>query len=150
MPTSVTPTLSSSSGYLVDIRDQVSNLIRFIVMNPGGTSDLWEGKLISFRYLAARYEKNRDDLCHELQSAVASLLNTKFSDYSFEVDFTHRDYKEGVPDGRYGVIFKILITNGPSGRMNESALISGDITVNPVTNEINLKYGRSADTAELV
>lgn len=149
MPTSVTPTLSSSSGYLIDIRDQVSNLIRFIVMNPGGTSDLWEGKLISFRYLAARFEKNRDDLCNELQAAVARILNTKFSDYSFDISFTHRDYQEGVPDGRYGVVFKILITDGPRGRMNESALISGDITVNPITNEIYLKYGRSADTAEL-
>ena len=118
-------------------------------MNPGGTSDIWEGRLISFRYLAAKFEKNRDDLCRELQAAVGRVLSTKFSDYSFDIDFTHRDYKEGVPDGRYGIVFKILITGGPSGSMNESALISGDITVNPITNEINLKYGESADTAEL-
>lgn len=40
MPITVTPTLSSSSGYLLDVRDQVANLIRFVIMNPGGTSDL--------------------------------------------------------------------------------------------------------------
>ena len=41
MAISVTPTLSSTSGYLTDVRDQVMYLLRFLIMNPGGTSDMW-------------------------------------------------------------------------------------------------------------
>lgn len=148
MATPVTPTLSTSSGYLIDIRDQVSNLIRFLIMNPGETSDIWEGQLISFRNLAYAHEHDRDELCSQLSKRVTNILAKKFADYSFDVDFTHEDYIKGVPDGRYRVNFSIIITYGPSGEMNEPALVSGDISVDE-HNAIKLNYSKSVDTAEL-
>ena len=77
MPITVTPTLSSSSGYLLDVRDQVANLIRFVIMNPGGTSDLWEDYLVSFRTMASKYEHNRNQLCDNLKSSIEKLESEK-------------------------------------------------------------------------
>lgn len=143
MARSITPTLSSSSGYLVDVRDQVSNLVRFLIMNPGGTSDLWEGDLISFRYISSQHEHDRSALCSELRSAVHSVLSTKFTDYNFDIDFTSEDYDE-TNSSRYTVLFHININKN---NVSESAIVSGSIYVDPKTNNIELKYDRSIDNA---
>ena len=141
MPRSVTPTLSSSSGYLLDIRDQVSNLIRFMIMNPGGTSDLWENNLISFRYLSSRDEGDRQILCSTLKTNILNILKGKFRDYVFDADFYSEDYSD-PDDGRYTVMFSITVDNN---NKSESALISGTISVDPKTNSIDLKYDKSID-----
>lgn len=139
MPVSVTPTLSSVSGYLVDIRDQVSNLLRFMIMNPGGTSDLWEDNLISFRYISSSEESDRSSLCDTLKTTMSNILKRKFTDYTFEVDFYSENYS-AEDDGRYTVLFHISITN-----IDASAIVSGAINVNPKTNSIELKYDKSVD-----
>lgn len=141
MPTSVTPTLSSSSGYLLDIRDQVSNLIRFMIMNPGGTSDLWEGNLISFRYLSSKHEGDRQIFCNTLKTNVLNILKGKFNDCLFDADFYSEDYSD-PDDGRYTVKFNIAMSKN---NKHESALISGSIHVDPKTNSIELKYDKSTD-----
>lgn len=141
MPISVTPTLSSSSGYLVDVRDQISNLIRFMIMNPGGTSDLWEGNLISFRYLSSRDEADRDRLCSTLKTTLSNILKRKFDDYNFDVEFYSDNYNSDN-DGRYTIGFNINIINNGT---QESALINGAILVDPKTNSIDLKYDKSID-----
>ena len=141
MPRSVTPTLSSSSGYLLDIRDQVSNLVRFIIMNPGGTSDLWEDSLISFRYISSRDEGDRQIFCNTLKTNMLNILKNKFRDYSFDADFYSEDYSD-PDDGKYTVLFNITAT---ANNKSESALISGTINVDPKTNSIDLKYDKSID-----
>lgn len=141
MPTSVTPTLSSVSGYLIDIRDQVSNLIRFMIMNPGGTSDLWEDNLISFRYIASREEADRSYLCDTLKTTISNILKQKFADYTFDVDFYSENYSS-EDDGRYTVLFNISINNSNT---NASAIVSGAIKVDPKTNSIELRYDKSVD-----
>lgn len=141
MPTSVTPTLSSSSGYLVDVRDQVSNLIRFMIMNPGGTSDLWEDSLISFRYISSKEEASRDGLCSTLKTTLSNILKRKFGDYDFDVEFYSDDYSDD-DDVRYTIGFNISIANGNT---REAALINGHILVDPKTNSIDLKYDKSID-----
>lgn len=139
MPVSVTPTLSSVSGYLVDIRDQVSNLLRFMIMNPGGTSDLWEDNLISFRYISSSEESDRSSLCDTLKTTMSNILKRKFTDYTFEVDFYSENYS-AEDDGRYTVVFHITITN-----IDAPAIVSGTINVDPKTNSIELKYDKSVD-----
>lgn len=141
MPTSVTPTLSSVSGYLIDIRDQVSNLIRFMIMNPGGTSDLWEDNLISFRYIASREEADRSYLCDTLKTTISNILKQKFADYTFDVDFYSENHSS-EDDGRYTVLFNININNSNT---NASAIVSGAIKVDPKTNGIELRYDKSVD-----
>jgi hypothetical protein len=148
MPISITPTLSSSSGYLVDIRDQVMNLVRFIIMNPGGTSDLWEDDLISFRVLATKNEHDRSGFCGILNNRVTNVLLNKFHDYTFEVDFTSEDYGE-EGSSRYTVTFHILIATKNNEEYRAPALVQGDISVDKTTNNISLKYSNTADTAEL-
>lgn len=139
MPVSVTPTLSSVSGYLVDIRDQVSNLLRFMIMNPGGTSDLWEDNLISFRYISSSEESDRSSLCDTLKTTMSNILKRKFTDYTFEVDFYSENYS-AEDDGRYTVVFHITITN-----IDAPVIVSGTINVDPKTNSIELKYDKSVD-----
>lgn len=139
MPVSITPTLSSVSGYLVDIRDQISNLLRFMIMNPGGTSDLWEDNLISFRYISSSEESDRSSLCDTLKTTVSNILKRKFTDYTFDVDFYSENYSS-EDDGRYTVVFHITITN-----IDAPVIVSGAINVDPKTNSIELKYDKSVD-----
>lgn len=141
MPISVTPTLSSASGYLVDIRDQVSNLIRFMIMNPGGTSDLWEDNLISFRYISSSEEADRSSLCNTLKTTLSNILKSKFVDYDFDIDFYTEDYNQ-QSDSRYTILFHVNIQNDS---INVSAIVSGSISVDPKTNNIELKYDKSID-----
>lgn len=148
MPLSVTPTLSSASGFLTDVRDQVASLVRFVIMNPGGTSNLWEDRLISFRYLSSKFEDNRTQLCSELSSKITSLLEYKFPDYAFDVNFTSEDYSK-ENDVRYTVKFSIIIDsiNGVGGK--RAALVDGDIKVDKATNNIELNFTKSADNSVL-
>ena len=145
MGISVTPTLSSASGFLTDVRDQVASLVRFIIMNPGGTSDIWEDQMISFRTLASKYESSRSNLCSQLSSKVEDLLNRKFPDYAFDVNFTAEDYNED-DNVRYTVKFSIIIDSVNGVENKRAALVDGDINVDKTTNSIDLNFSKSADT----
>lgn len=148
----ITPTLSSTSGYLQDIRDQISNLLRFMIYNPGRTSSLWEKEMISFRTLSAEYQNSRSSLATMVNNRLTRSLNRMFPDYQFDVTVSTDDYDEKVgDDGRYTLTIGILI-NGldPDHPENQTgAVISGRITVDKVTNAISLTFDKSVDTAEL-
>ena len=151
MAVSITPTLSSSEGYLTDVRDQVSNLLRFIIMNPGGTSDLWEGKLISFRKLSSAHEGSHTNFCSILSQRISECLHNKFHDFTFDVDCTAEPYDPtrtlGVnDDGRYAVVFKILIMDSNN---NVSGVVDGAIKVDKITNNIELTFSDSPDNQKL-
>lgn len=147
MPISVTPTLSSTSGYLVDVRDQVMHFLKFFIMNPGGTSEIWEGSLLSFRYLSSVHEASRQELCGNIEQLINRYLTSKFTDYMFDCSVNTSDYDE--PDtGRYTVSFRIAIEK-PGETTFESAFIIGDIEVDSKTNEIKLNFANSTDTATL-
>ena len=94
-------------------------------MNPGGTSDLWEDNLISFRYIASREESDRSYLCNTLKTTISNILTRKFTDYTFDVDFYSENYSS-EDDGRYTVLFNINISNSNT---NTSAIVSGAIKV---------------------
>ena len=144
---SVTPTLSSSEGYLVDIRDQVIALIRFLVMNPGGTSDIWEQDMLSFRVLASTYEHSRDSLTAALETALSDILSRKFRDYTFSVNCSSSDYGDEPNSTRYAVSFDILVNDAEG---NQSvAVIDGSITADKSTNELTLHFSNSADNQML-
>lgn len=148
----VTPTLSSTSGYLQDIRDQISNLLRFMIYNPGRTSSLWEKEMISFRTLSAEYQNNRSSLSTMVKNRLTRSLNRMFPDYQFDVSVTTDDYDEKAgDDGRYTLTIGVLI-NGLDADHPENqtgAVISGRITVDKATNAIYLTFDKSVDTAEL-
>ncbi len=150
MPTVVTPTLSSTTGYVDDVRDQVATLVRFIIMNPGFTSELWENQLISFRKMSSAEESDRNMFANKLGSAIESKLNSMFKDWTFTSDFTTSDYVEGVPDGRYSIHFNIMMFETTDEDKNQiPALISGSILVDKKTNEISLTYDQSLDNLKL-
>lgn len=144
----VTPTLSSSAGYLTDVRDQVMHFIKFFIMNPGGTSDLWEDSLFSFRYLSSKHEADRDAFAGFLESSIKSFLSKKFKDYNFDCQFSVADYEKDVKNGLYTISFKISI-EPYNATAFESAFIIGDITTDKKTNEIKLKFSNTTDTASL-
>lgn len=146
MPISVTPVLSSTEGYLIDIRDQVIHLIRFLVMNPGGTSDIWENDLISFRYLSSKYENSRSSLARAVETAISDVLARKFKDYEFSVTCSTEDYDENDADGRYTISIAVMI-NSSDGQY--SALIDGAIMVDKKTNQITVKFSDTVDNQTL-
>ena len=150
MPIVVTPTLSSTTGYVDDVRDQVATLVRFIIMNPGFTSELWEGELLSFRKLSSAGEAERDVFANRLGNLIESKLNDMFKDWTFTSDFSTSDYEEGVPDGRYSVHFNIMMFETASEDQTKlPALVSGSILVDKKTNEISLTYDQSLDNLKL-
>jgi hypothetical protein len=149
MPTTVTPVLSSTEGYLVDVRDQVIHLIRFLIMNPGGTSDIWEQDLISFRTLSSKYENSRSQLAHALEQQINNVLTRKFKDYSFDVECGTEDYNDdGTDDNdvRYAVSISVLINNS-SGQT--AAIVDGAIKVDKSTNQITVQFSDSIDNQTL-
>lgn len=146
MPVSVTPTLSVNAGYLSDVRDQVMALMRFIVMNPGNTSSIWEEKLISFRKIAAEYEGDRNALISVLSSKINTLFKSKFTD----CDITTSLKAEDVDTVQYRVVFDITMTRIEKDVTQEIPLIvSGQFLVNTETYDITIKWTRSSDTATM-
>lgn len=149
MPITVTPTLSSTSGYLTDVRDQIMHLMKFIVMNPGGTSDMWENQLISFRSISSADESDRRNMSAILESRIRNILEQKFSEYAFDVMITDSDYSDNVKnDSRYTLNFSISI-KAPGSDTFESAFVVGDINTDKSTNSININFSNSSDTAVL-
>lgn len=144
MPITVTPALSTKAGYIEDVRDQIATLIRFVIMNPGWTSSIWESDMISFRNMSSRYEGDRETFASRLGDRVKSTIDRMFSDYSASCDFTTSNYNTEQDDGRYSISFNIFI-NKRGDATSEPALISGNITVDPKTNDIILKYDKTAD-----
>lgn len=147
---SVTPVLSSKYGFIDDVRDQVTSLVRFIIMSPGWSSSLWNSDVVSFRRISAEFESNRDKLVGELATAVHQILDKKFSDYTFDCDFSSSLYDssqtEDNNDGRYTINFKILMTKND---ITQSALVTGIVNVDKTNNDISIEYGNSLDTTTL-
>lgn len=154
MPTSVTPVLSSSVGYLKDINEQITTLVRFVIMNPGWTSSLWEDQLVSFRKISSAEEKDRNSFAGILSTRIRTLLKNKFKDYNFETEFTVANYDtsqaEGQDDGRYTITFSIMIyppnvetTTGIPG------IIAGSIKVDEKSKELVLDYDKSEETVSI-
>lgn len=150
MPVSVTPVLSSSSGYVTDVRDQVMSLVRFTIMNPGFISSLWEDNLVSFRKLSSTYDSDRDTFVAKINDAIASILRNKFTDYTFSCNFQVESVDEKQDDGRYTLKFDITITGGPSITQEIPAIVAGRVNVDNITNDISLIWERSEDTASLL
>lgn len=150
MPLSVTPSLSSSEGFISDVRDQISNILRFVIMNPGGTSDLWESRLISFRTLSSKYEGDRETLASELERRLNDLFARKFAEYRIDVACTTAPYDPTQTmgyddDGRYSISFNVLIYTGNT----VVGLVDGSIMVDKATNNITIAFSDSPDNQTL-
>lgn len=156
--TTVTPVLSTKAGYLEDVRDQIITTLRFIIMNPGFTSSLWEEDMVSFKKLAAANEMDRNIMVNRLQTAVSSIFGRMFKDYITTCDFKAESLLEGTDettdDGRYKIIFNVFIKRVSASNENdttaEPALLSGHITVDPKTGGLQLRYEHTYDTHTLL
>lgn len=146
MLTTVTPTLNSSIGFVTDVSDQIATLLRFIIMNPGWISSIWESRMLSFRSLTARYEHDRDIMTGTLTEMLNGTLSRMFPDFMFDVQITADDYIEGVNDGRYTVRFNIIMKKVICGAtMEYPGLVSGTILVDKTKNTIEIKYDSTSD-----
>lgn len=150
MPTTVMPVLSSVVGYVQDVRDIVATMLRFLIMNPGRTSSLWEDKLMSFRKMAAMYESDREDFANKLSAILTSKFNSMFSNYKFEVDVEPSDYLDDTPDGRYTLTFNIFILkyDKDGAQIKAPALLSGNIVMTE-DNTIAINYNNTLDNLTL-
>lgn len=149
--TTVTPVLSTKAGYVSDVRDQIATLLRFVIMNPGWISSIWDELLISFRTMSSKYEHDRTELSSNLQLRINETLKRMFADYNFDCEFTTEDLdpskKEG--DSQYTIKFSIMMT-APGESIQESALVTGSIEVDEKTNDIVVNYDRNQDTNFMV
>ena len=148
--TTVTPVLSSTIGYLEDVRDQVASLVRWVIMNPGFTSSLWEDDLVSFRKIAAEYEGDSTALIEMLELKFSTIFQRMFKDYSVTPEFRAELIDPSNPNGKYRVIFHIVITPIEREGTTESALVTGTFTVDPDTYDITLNFTRSMDNGGLL
>lgn len=73
------------------------------------------------------------------------MLDRKFPDYAFDVNFTAEDYNED-DNVRYTVKFSIIIDSVNGVENKRAALVDGDINVDKATNSIDLNFSKSADT----
>ena len=148
MPIVVTPVLSTKAGYIEDVRDQIATFVRFLIMNPGWTSSLWEDRMISFRRISSEYEGNRDLFANVLAGRMQDALTRKFQDYISSVECTTEDYIKDTDDGRYTIKISIMIqkksTDPNVFYSKEPALITGKIFVKP-NNQIALEYDSTTD-----
>lgn len=139
MPISRTPVLSASAGYEEDVPTQVAVLLRWFIMNPGGTSDLWESNLISLRTLVAKHEDDPMTLANEAADQVRRVLEQKFAGYYFNCNFTTSDYNEESKDGRYRLRFSITF-NRTNEDSTHAALVAGSILVDPKTYALDINF----------
>ena len=150
LKTTVTPVLSSSVGYLEDVRDQIATMLRFVIMNPGWTSSIWESNMISFRKLSSTYEHDKETLVGQLQMAFGAALNRMFPDYITECDFKAKDINEDQEDGKYAVQFSVFIAQRTDEQSSkEPAFVSGMFTVDTITNDISISYDNTLDNKVL-
>lgn len=85
------PTLHSGPVGIVDTpADIVAYLIRHSLKNPGFTSSLIEGDLLSFRKLEAEYP-NRDDLVQYYSDKLEVIINKNLPGGNYTVEITTED-----------------------------------------------------------
>lgn len=144
--TSITPVLSSSQSYLEDVRDQVMSVLRFAVMNPGHISDYWDDNLISCRLIAAEHEHDRDYFVNVLNKRFNDLFGKKFKDCSVNANFTSTAFNSKGDDGRFTVNFDIQIS---ISNTEEGGIIRGNISIDPQTYDIKLKFDNSIDSKSI-
>lgn len=152
--TCITPVLSSTAGWVTDVRDQIASFIRFVIMNPGNTSSLWETDMVSFRKLASAFEGTREALCNELERRLNTSFARMFPDFRVSAECTTSDYDSKNDDGRYTIAFNVTIDQTNNGDPNDitttGGLISGSIAVDEKNhNSIEVRFDRNQDTAAL-
>lgn len=106
---SITPSLSSSAGYLIDIREQIMHALTTFINTPANTSELWES--LSLSEITATYGNSREGCAIQIHSVLQDYFKNKFKDCSIMVSCSSSDYIQGVPDGRFTVHIEITITN---------------------------------------
>lgn len=111
------PTLHSiTNPVLTKVEDVVAYLIRFLFANPGSTSSLNEGEMLSFRKLVSNFGNQQLDM---LQEKIGSMLTTSIQHF-----FPHENYtatctvemEDGKGDdgsylGNYGVVISVKDPN---------------------------------------
>ncbi len=143
MPISVTPVLTSTVGYLTDVRDQVMSVLRFALMNPGHISSLWDQELISCRTTGARFEHNAEQFVSSLQNEFNTLFQRKFTDVQVQCELSASNLEEGIDNGQLAITFDIQINQDG---VVEGGILSGDITVDTDTYDMKLNFTRSQDS----
>ncbi len=138
----VTPTLSSQTGYTVDVRVLVAQLMRFSVMNPGFISSFHDDMIVSCQKLEAKFGQDRNRLAAELAAQYQKILGRMFPDKEFNCDLSASAYDANKDDGRYTISVAIeIISRNAETITRESVLVEGIISIDPNDkNRININF----------
>ena len=112
------PTLTARSKPILTSKENVAEyLLSFLFANPGNTSSVNEGEMMSFRKLVAMMgTKNPDNLANQVASMLRSSLLNYFPNDDFQVNCHIEEEQafteEGKLKGTYGLVIAIRDANG--------------------------------------
>lgn len=140
MPISITPTLSSSGGYLYDIRDQIMHSLATFVYTPENTSEIWES--LSLMSIVADKGHDRLSCASRIHSILQDHFRNKFNDCQVVVNCSTEDYDPINKDSRYTVKVEVTITNLKDDTQSIPAVVSSKLKVDPHTKKLELIWDR--------
>lgn len=114
------PSLHSVSNPILTRKDYVAaHLIQFLFANPGSTSSINEGEMMSFRKLVALYGSNDTEL---LANKISEMLTASLQNYfpndrlmaGCSIEFEEGRGNDGVYLGNFGVVISVKDSDGVS------------------------------------
>jgi len=95
----VLPVLKPGDDQLTSLADIAAYLVRFTLINPGGTSDYLEDSIISLRYLLAKYQDDISGLVSVYGSKLTTAIRNYFPDSGVTVNVSYELVTD--EDGEY-------------------------------------------------
>lgn len=143
-PIPVVPTLHAmSTPRLSRPADVASYLIGWLFRNPGGTSSLNEGEMISYRRLVSTYGFKPRELASKISNMLEVCMNHYFPNAGYTVECDVEE-KEGFGDdgaylGNTGITIAIRDANGVT------IIPMANIVVYDNGDKFDIKYSRGRD-----
>lgn len=119
------PTLDASVGIITSVQDIVAYVIRHILSQPVGATNLFTASCVSFRELYAKYHHDKDALAARLQNELGNVFSRYFPNNSTRVEVTATEVVNAV----YNLEIRVYVTDEEnSGKLvlTESKVKIGD------------------------
>ncbi len=125
------PSLHSIPHPILTSKEHILNHITsFFFANPGGTSSVTEGEMLSFRKLVAKYGSvNPDDLAVHISDILTQTIQHYFPNDGITATCSIEEeegYSEGVYQGNYAIVIAYRDADGAALTNSKSIKTSKD------------------------
>jgi len=126
----IIPSLHNSIGFITDKHERAAYLVRHFIMNPGGTSDFFEGHKLSLRMLAANYGDSPDTLCRMSEQQLQDCMKRNFPNDNTTVEVTSYN----TENYKYGIKINVAVIDTQTGKpvplvLSENINITDDLRI---------------------